>query len=381
MREASPQLHAPLFTLAEIAQAVGGRLHGDGDLPVREVARPDQAAADGHLVLVLDHQGIRELCPSTARCALVAADLDLPPGLWCGWVVVERPRYALARLLPLFARPPRCAPGVHFSAVVEPSARIAADARIGPLTYVGEDVVIGSEVRVLAHCTLGAGCEIGDGSLLHPGVRIGERVSIGRRVIIHANACIGADGFSFASAHDTGADGPCGGKPMDGDDWEPLRIPSLGGVVIEDDVEIGACATIDRATLGDTRIGRGSKIDNLVMVGHNSRIGESCLIAGQSGIAGSCELGDRVVMGGQCGISDHLRIGSNAVIAASSGVSQHIPHHSVYIDTPAVPYARWQERYRSLGRLKRMFGELGRLQQRLLRLERGLAADPSDESQ
>jgi len=380
MREASPQLHAPLFTLAEIAQVVGGRLHGDGDLPVREVVRPDQAAADGQLVLVLDQQGNRELRPSAASCALVAADLDLPAGLWRGWVVVERPRYALARLLPLFARLPRCAPGVHCSAVVEASARIAADARIGALSYVGEDVVIDSEVRVLAHCTLGAGCEIGAGSLLHPGVRIGERVRIGRRVIIHANACIGADGFSFATAHDKGANGNRGGNPLDGEDWEPAKIPSLGGVIIEDDVEIGACATIDRATLGDTLIRRGSKIDNLVLVGHNSRIGECCVIAGQSGIAGSCELGDRVVMGGQCGISDHMRIGSNAVIAASSGVSQHVPHHSVYIDTPAVPYERWQERYRSLGRLKRMFGELGRLQQRLLRLERRVAADPSDES-
>ena len=146
-------------------------------------------------------------------------------------------------------------------------------------------------------------------------------------------------------------------------------------------MEIGACTTIDRATLGNTLIRRGTKIDNLVMVGHNSRIGECCVIAGQSGIAGSCELEDRVVMGGQSVIADHLRIGSHAVIAASAGVGQHVPKHSVYIDNPAVPYERWQERWRSVGRLKRLFEEFERMKLRLLRLERSVAAGPSDESQ
>jgi UDP-3-O-[3-hydroxymyristoyl] glucosamine N-acyltransferase len=381
MRASLTHTATPVLTLAEIAKIVEGRLQGEGNLLVHGVAQPDQAATDGQLVLVLDQQGSRALTPSNASCALVATNLDIPPGLWHGWITVDQPRHALARLLPLFWLPPRLAPGIHVSAVVEPSARIAADASIGPLCYVGEDVVVGSGARVLAHCTLGADSHIGEGSLLHPGVRIGERVSIGHRVIIHANACIGADGFSFVTDRDQVKDAAPGGKPAEDNAWEPAKIPSLGGVIIEDDVEIGACTTIDRATLGNTLIRRGTKIDNLVMVGHNSRIGECCVIAGQSGIAGSCELEDRVVMGGQSGIADHLRIGSHAVIAASAGVGQHVPKHSVYINNPAIPYDRFQERWRSIGRLKRLFAEFDRVKLRLLRLERGVAASPSDESQ
>lgn len=376
---ASPsQSPTPILTLAVIASLVDGQLQGDGDLPVLGVAQPDQMAADGQMVLVLDQQGRRNLIPSNASCALIAADLEVPTGLWRGWISVDQPRHALARLLPLFSRPPRYAPGIHPSAVVESSARIAVDATIGPLSYVGEDVVVGAGTRILAQCTLSAGCEIGEGSLLHPGVRIGEGVRIGRRVIIHGNACIGADGFSFATGRDKAPDATRRDKQADLDQWEPAKIPSLGGVLIEDDVEIGACTTIDRGTLGDTLIRHGTKIDNLVMVGHNTRIGECCLIAGQSGIAGSCDLGDRVVMGGQSGIADHLQIGSHAVIASSSGVGQHVPQHSVYIDTPAIPYDRWQERWRSLGRLKRMFGELERLKQQLSRLERDQTSGPSN---
>lgn len=381
MRDFSTHAPSPVMTLGEIALVVEGRLQGEGHLTVRGVAQPDQAASDEQLVLVLDQQGRRALIPSNASCALVAADIDIPPGLWRGWITVDQPRHALARLLPLFWRPPSFAPGIHASAVVEPSARIAAGASIGPLCYVGAEVVVGPGARVLAHCTLGANCEIGEDSLLHPGVRIGERVSIGRRVIIHGNACIGADGFSFATGRDQVKNATSAGKLAEDKTWEPAKIPSLGGVLIEDDVEIGACTTIDRGTLGDTLIRRGSKIDNLVMVGHNSRIGECCVIAGQSGIAGSCELEDRVLMGGQSGIADHLRIGSHAVIAASAGVGQHVPQQTVYISNPAVPYDRFQERWRSVGRLKRLFAEFDRVKLRLLRLERGVAVSPSDESQ
>jgi UDP-3-O-[3-hydroxymyristoyl] glucosamine N-acyltransferase len=371
----SPPETAQPLNLQQVARIVQGRLHGDGSLPVRGVCRPNDLASSQDLVLLLDQQGVEVLQGKRELVALVADGMDIPRGLLTAWVTVERPRYALSLLLPRFARPPRCPVGVHPSAVVEATADIALDACIGPLTYVGDGAVVGAGARVLANCTLGAGCQIGAHSLLHPGVRIGDGVRIGRRVVIHSNACIGADGFSFATEHESGMDGARRNKAVSAGHWEPAKIPSLGGVVIEDDVEIGACSTIDRATLGDTLIRRASKIDNLVMVGHNSRIGESCLIAGQSGIAGSCDIGDRVAMGGQVGVADHMRIGSDAVIAASSGVSQHVPPQSLYIDTPAVPYQRWQDRYRSLGRLKRLFAELERLKQRLARLEGSKATD------
>jgi len=377
MQQYSPPESATTLNLREVARIVQGELEGDGGLPVRGVVRPEDAASSLDLVLVLDSQGASAL-QGKGMIALVAVGLDIPPGVLKARVTVQRPRYALSRLLPLFARPPRCPAGIHPSAVVEPTARIAADACVGPLTYVGDGVRVGSGVRVLANCTLGDGCEIGADSLLHPGVRIGDGVRIGRRVVIHGNACIGADGFSFATDRESGVDSAYRDKSVSAGHWEPAKIPSLGTVVIEDDVEIGACCTIDRATLGSTLIRRGSKIDNLVMVGHNSRIGESCLIAGQCGIAGSCEIGDRVAMGGQAGVADHIRIGSDVVIAASSGVSQHVPPQSLYIDTPAVPYKRWQERYRSLGRLKRLFAEVEKLKRQLARLE---AEGPTDSQQ
>jgi UDP-3-O-[3-hydroxymyristoyl] glucosamine N-acyltransferase len=358
------------ITLADIAHAVGGIVNGDDQLTVYEVARPDRPATNGQLVLALDPRRIPKLQLEGARCALVAKGVHFPASTWSGWVEVERPRSVLARLLPLFERPLGTLPGIHPSAVVEPTAEIAADASIGPLCYVGHSVVVESGARILSQCTLGAECRIGANSLLYPGVRIGDRVMVGRRVIVHGNACIGADGFSFAPTNSTGAEGSRGGKAVDGNAWELERIPSLGSVVIEDDVEIGACSTIDRGTLEDTIIGRNSKLDNLVMVGHNTRVGEFCLIAGQSGIAGSCEVGNRVALGGQCGVTDHVKIGANAVLMARTGVSGPIPPRSLSIDTPATPYERWRDRYRSLSRLKRLLVEVETLKNRLWRLEK-----------
>jgi len=154
-------------------------------------------------------------------------------------------------------------------------------------------------------------------------------------------------------------------------------------VILEDDVEVGACSTIDRGTVGDTRVRRGTKIDNLVMVAHNCDLGEDCMIAGQSGISGSCRIGNRVIMGGQVGVADHLQVGDDVVLAATSGLGQHVPARSVYIDTPAIPYERWQERYHNVARLKRMFREVERLRQRVEELEntRHAGAEERDTSE
>lgn len=366
------------LTLAEIARAVGGVVHGDDKLTVSEVARPDRPATNGQLVLALDPRRMSKLRLDGARCALVVKGGHFPVDTWSGWVEVERPRSVLARLLPLFEHPLETLPGIHPSAVVESSAEIAAGASIGPLCYVGHHVLVETGARILSQCTLGNNCRIGADSLLYPGVRIGNRVVVGRRVIIHGNACIGADGFSFAPTSSTGAEGSRGGKAVDGNAWELERVPSLGSVIIEDDVEIGACSTIDRGTLEDTVIGRSSKLDNLVMVGHNTRMGEFCLVAGQSGIAGSCELGDRVALGGQCGVTDHVKIGDNAVLMARTGVSGAIPPRSLSIDTPATPYERWRERYRSLSRLKRLLTEFETIKSRLLRLEQEVSGTRMD---
>ncbi len=365
--------------MAFIADAIGGELCGDGEYRVDRLVTPEQAAGPMDLLVAHSAAAVGGLAASPARAAVVVRGASVPNGTLDAWVLVGHHRLALARLARLFQPSVSQASGVHPSAVVEAGVDIAEGASIGPLCYVAEGAVIGSGVRLLSQVTVGSRSRIGADCVLHPGVRVGEDCKLGQRVTVYGNACIGAEGFSFTSPGEDRMERVKEQKQVAASMDEPVRIVSLGRVVIEDDVEIGACSTIDRATLGDTVIGRGSKLDNLTMVGHNTRIGRDCLIAAQSGIAGSCVVGDRVMMGGQVGISDHMRVGSDVVIAASSGVSQHIPRQSVYIDTPAVPYKRWQERYRSLGRLKRMFGELERLKQRLTRLEnRSVAAPRAD---
>ncbi len=365
----SQQAQAPTYTLAEIAQRLGAELHGEGSARVARIVEPAAASAEGDLAVVIQPERLPELVGSGARLALLRAGMT-PPAQLVGYLCATEPRYALAQLLQLYEPAPRLAPGVHPSAVVEASARIAESAHIGALSYVGADAVIGEQVRILPQVSIGAGSTVGDLSLLHSGVRIAEGTVIGRRVIIQSNACIGGAGFSYATPERGSVESARAEKEVTAINRGILRIPSLGRVVVEDDVEIGAGATIDRATLGETRIGRGCKIDNLVMIGHNCALGADCLIAAQTGIAGSCRIGARVVMGGQVGIADHVSVGDDAVLAASAGVAYDVPARVVMIDSPAVPYREFTLRYRAVARVQRMLRDLQELRQRVLRLER-----------
>jgi UDP-3-O-[3-hydroxymyristoyl] glucosamine N-acyltransferase len=342
--------------LREIAAALRAEFAGDGDFVVRSINHPAAAGPDD-LALAMEPDALAALAGSRARAAVLRRGSVAPAGL-AGALHVEYPRYALGTLTRLFAERPHLPAGVHPTAVVDPTAEIIPPTAIGPFVQIGAGAYVGPGTTILGQVSIGAGARIGADALIYPGVRIGERVRIGHRVILHNNASIGADGFSFAIP-DPGGRPPAGEPPIS-------RIASLGTVVLGDDVEVGANTCIDRGTIEATTVGNGTKIDNLVMIGHNNKIGENCLIAGRVGISGSCRIGDRVILAGGVGIADHVVIGDGAVILAGSQVgSSRIAGGAVMLGIPAVVRERFFEQLRLQYRLKQLFADVAELKTRL----------------
>lgn len=342
--------------LGEIATALGAEVMGDANALVTGINHPAIAGPD-ELALAMEEESFAALAGSRARTAIIrrgkAARGDL-----AGTIYTDYPRYALAGLTNLFARPPHAPPGIHPMAAVDPTAEIALPTSIGPFVQIGPGARIGARAAILGQVSIGAGARIGADVLIHPGARIGERVEIGDRAIIHHNASIGADGFSFAIP-EPGAAPPPGQPPTQ-------RIASLGTVVLGNDVELGANSCIDRGTIEATTIGHGTKIDNLVMIGHNTQIGRGCLIAGHVGISGSCRIGDRVIVAGGVGIADHLRIGDDAVILAGAQVGgSRVAPGAMVMGYPAMPHDRFIEHLKHLYRLKRLYADVALLKARL----------------
>jgi len=365
----TPSPPATPHSLGEIAAAIGADLVGDGALPVRGVAEPATARADD-LAVAIEPVALRLLAGSAARAALVVEDA-VPPRVLSGYLSARRPRHALALLLRLFDRPAQPPGGVHPTAAVEPSARLGEGVSVGAFVYVGDGAEIGRGTVLMPHVTVGAGARIGADCRLHPGARVGERVTLGDRVIVQPNACLGADGFSYATPDAGSIETARASGRITARNTEIVRLNSIGTVVLGDDVEIGANATIDRATLGATTVGRGTKIDNLVLVGHNTAIGDNCLIAGQVGISGSCRIGDRVVLAGGVGIADHIAIGDDAIVMAGSGVGRDVPAATVVAGFPAMPRDEAFAQHANVRRLGQMLRDIAGLTKRVRRLESG----------
>lgn len=347
--------------LRDIAAALSAPLEGDGSIEIADIADPAHASGSD-LALGMTRESVPFLAHTKARAVVVTLKVAAALDRFDAVIKVEHPRRALAVLTGLFDRPVYRGRGIHPSAVVAPDAQIEDGVTIGPLSVVGPRSRIGAGTAMLAHVTVGADVVIGRDCLFHPGARIGDRVVLGDRVILQHNASVGADGFSYA--------GPGLEERMAGHSAGDLRrINSLGTVIIGDDVEIGANSAVDRATLTETRIGRNTKIDNLVQIGHNVEIGENCLICGMTGISGSVHIGDRVILAGAVGVADHVTIGSDAMIAGGSGVVSDVPPKGEMFGYPAVPRKRAYEQIKYLARARTLFTEFAELKKRIAALE------------
>jgi UDP-3-O-[3-hydroxymyristoyl] glucosamine N-acyltransferase len=360
-------------TLGEIAKYVDGKLKGDPGIEISRIVHPALVRGSGDLALVLSANVLDLLKQNQVTSAIAPAELnslDVP-----NYILVPRPRLALARLLELFERPVYSAEGIHPSAVIDPTAKIGEDASVGPHCWVGPKSTIGAGTRLICNVSVGAEVEIGDKVLLHPGVSIGDRCKIGSRVIMQPGACIGGDGFSFVTPQPGNVEAARQKKQIvenANSKMEIVRINSIGHVVIEDDVEIGAGTCIDRATLGETKIGRGTKIDNLVQIGHNVTVGSNCLIVAQVGLGGSARVGERAVLGGQAGIPDHMSVGDDAVVGPQAGLSGNVAPRDSVIGSPAVPVRDFIQQNMNFKRLSRLNQRVKELEAKVAEMEKRL---------
>ena len=323
------------FTLEQIAQVTGGMLTKATDIAITNIA-PPLLADESTLALALGEDEIANLSKTKAKAALVPLGVNID-GFTT--IEVERPRLAMMQLITMFYEAPRVNSGVHPSATVHPSAKLGENVSLGPNVVIGENAVVGDNTKILANGYIGNGSSIGKNCFFHPGVNIGDRVQVGDECILHHGVSLGADGFSFVTENPNNIEqARQDGEIKEGNTNQVIfKIPSIGSVIIGRNVEIGANTTIDRGTIENTIIGDNTKIDNLVMIGHNCRIGKGCMIVSQVGIAGSSVIGDRVVIAGQVGIADHINIGNDCILAAQAGVSKSFPEKSIVIGSPAVP--------------------------------------------
>lgn len=343
--------------LRDLAAQLDCRLEGDGDLEVSAVAALD-AAGPGDLTFLANPKYAGAVAGTHATAILVDERVPAAP---CAMLRTPHPYLTFARALSLLQPQTRPPAGIHPSALVEPGAEVAADASIGPFVHVAAGAVIGARTIVHPFVEVGAHARIGEDCVVHSHAAIRERVVVGHRVVLQNGAVLGSDGFGFAT------------RP----DGRHEKIPQVGTVIVEDDVEIGANAAVDRPPMGATRIGRGTKIDNLVQVAHGVEIGEDVFLAAQVGIAGSTTVGDRVMLGGQVGVAGHVTIGAGVRATAQTGIPNSVEPGAFISGYPAIENREWLKASVVFKRLPEMRKALHDLQERLARLEAAVEPEPS----
>jgi UDP-3-O-[3-hydroxymyristoyl] glucosamine N-acyltransferase len=336
------------ITLKDLGEALGVAWEGPADLQISSVGALDSAGPQA-LAFLANPKYRQQLETTRAGAVILSADVPYSrPRL-----ISANPYRDFTRAVKLFAPAVPLPPaGVHPLAWVHPGAKLGPDVAVGPFCVVSDGAVVGERTVLAAQVFIGERSSLGEDCILYPGVVVRERVQIGKRVIIHPNAVLGADGFGFAP-----------------DSGHYQKIPQIGIVVIEDDVEIGANTTIDRAALGETRVGCGSKLDNLVMVAHNVTIGPDTVIAAQAGISGSAHIGSQVMIGGQAGLQGHIRIGDRAILGAQAGVTKGVAPGEFVSGYPARAHKESMRQLAEIARLPELSKRVRALEKRLAELE------------
>jgi UDP-3-O-[3-hydroxymyristoyl] glucosamine N-acyltransferase len=347
-------IYSPSLTLQELADRLGCRLEGDGTLEVSRVATLE-AAQPGDVAFLSNKKYLGQV-------AVIAGE-DLP-GAPCAILRAPDPYLAFSAAVSLFAPDERPAPGVSALAFVAPDAVLGPDVHVGAFAWIGAGVRIGARSIVHPHAVISPGVDLGEDCTIHAHVSIRERCRVGNRVILQNGAVIGGDGFGFAP------------RP----DGTYQKIPQVAIVVIEDDVEVGANTTIDRPAVGETRIGAGTKIDDLVMVGHGVHVGRNVMLVSQVGVAGSTTIGDSVILAGQVGVAGHLHIGKGTRATAQTGIPHSLPDGSLVSGYPAIDNRDWLRASAVFRRLPELKKAVSALEQRLAELEGRLADKTSGQS-
>ena len=338
-------------TVLQLADLIQGKVVGDGQTAVLGMTSADHPLP-GHAAFLEDPKRIAELEASALACLIVPRSVENSRK---PLIQVEQPKLAFAKLLNVFF-PPRAFPGiVSQQAFIAPTARLGEGVTVEAFAFIGEGAEVKSGAVVRAHAYIDRNVKVGEKTILHPHVVLYENTVVGSRCVIHSGTVIGADGFGYIPT-------PAG----------QVKVPQTGNVVIEDEVEIGAASTVDRATLGSTTIGRGVKIDNLVQIAHNVTIGPHTVISAQTGISGSTKIGSFVTLGGRVGLADHVEIGDQVMLGAQSGVptGKKIPAKQIWIGTPARPYQEARRQVAAQWRAAEMLEEIRKLRERIEELEK-----------
>jgi len=337
--------------LSELARQTGARVEGlTDDIEINGAAGLDEAG-EGHVTFLANPRYTPRVNTTLASAIYLSEEATTEKSI--SILRVKDPYLAYTRALRIFYPEPEVQPFIHPTAAIDPTAKVGKNVAIGACVAIGPNVEIADNVWLHPNVTIYEDVKIGKGSVIHSGVSIRERTVIGERVVIYNNAVIGCDGFGYAKDEER--------------HW--LKIPQAGRVVIEDDVEIGAGTTIDRASVGESRIGRGSKLDNLVQVGHSCTVGEDSLLCAQVGLAGSSHIGSRVILAGQAGVAGHLTIGDDVVLTAKSATSHDIPAGKIISGIPAFDNKDWLRSTAAFRRLGEMARTVRELERRVKELE------------